>query len=87
VVPSVVALGAGGFFQGSVAIDGNSSLAAVEDDGPGPESIFYLSTQNDVCMSDDGLQVMSPGHFGVVSSSLVDGTPVSSHCPRAVLDF
>ena len=78
VVPGVVSLGAGCFFQGSVALEGGGSTAAVEDDG----SVFCLSTKGNACMSADGLQVVSPGPIHVVSSSLVDGATVSSNCPR-----
>jgi hypothetical protein len=58
VVPGVVSesLGAGGFFQGSVAFEGGGSPMAIEDDG----SVAYLSTQSDVCISDDALQVVGP---------------------------
>jgi len=51
-----------------------------EDDG----SVCYLSNHSHACIRADGLQVMSPGLFGVVSNSLVDGGQVSSNCPREV---
>jgi len=64
-----------------VALEGGGSPAAVEADG----SVFYLSTQSDECMNDNGLQAMNPGLSSIVSSSLFDGAPVSSNCPRVDL--
>ena len=65
VVPVVVSLRASRFSQGSVALETGGFLTAVEE----IMSVLYLPTQNDACMSDDGLQVTGPD---VVSSSPVD---------------
>jgi len=72
VVPGVVASqGAGGFFQGSVAPNGDGSLAVEEAVG----LVFYLLTQSEACMRDVILKVMYPS--GV--SSPIYCVPVSSN--------
>jgi len=78
VVPVVVSLRASRFSQGSVALETGGFLTAVEE----IMSVLYLPTQNDACMSDDGLQVTGPD---VVSSSPVDVALVSSNRPRVDL--
>jgi len=50
-------------------------------------SVFYLSNHSHVCISANSLQVMSPGLFGVVSNSVVDGGQVSSNCLREVFSL
>ena len=72
VVPGVVASqGAGDFFQGSVAPNGDGSLAVEEAVG----LVFYLLTQSEACMRDVILKVMYPS--GV--SSPIYCVPVSSN--------
>jgi len=66
---AVLSVGAGGGFQGSMALNGGSTPVAVEDAGV----VLYLSTQCDACVSDDGSQVLD---FGMLSDGL--GPPVAA---------
>jgi len=79
-VPGDVSLGAGEFSQGSVTrmLEGGGSPTAAKD----VASVFHVPTQSHACMRYDGLHVMSPRTFGVMSNSPVDVALVSSICPR-----
>ena len=69
------------FLAGLCGLRRGGSPVAIEAGG----SAFYLSTQSTACMRDVISQVMIPGPSGIVSSSLTDGAPVCSNCPRAAV--
>ena len=77
----MLSVGASGGFQGSMALNGGSTLLAVEDAGV----VLYLPTQSDACVSDDGSQVVD---FGMLSDGLgppvaaLAAAPVSSNHPK-----
>jgi len=66
-------------------VEGSSIPKAVED----VRFVLYLPNQSDVCVSDDGSQVMDPRMLGdVFCSPIAHGGPgFFKHCPRVGLVF